>query len=91
MELCGAACRDRREVHGEDQMSSTTINTTASGRVGLRAFPEIVTRLAQGVGRFFSLSRAERELEGLDDRLLADIGLRRSEIHRMVWGGRRIH
>ena len=71
-------------------MSSTTVNTTASGRVSRRAFPEIVSRLAQGVGRFFSLSRAERELEGLDDRLLADIGLRRSEIHHMVWGGRRV-
>jgi uncharacterized protein YjiS (DUF1127 family) len=70
-------------------MSSTTINNTESGRLRLRALPEIVTRIVDGVGRFFTLSRAERELEGLDDRLLADIGLRRGEIHRMVWGGRR--
>jgi len=71
-------------------MSSTTVNTTESGRVSLRAFSEIVTRVAESVGRFFTLSRAERELEGLDDRLLADIGLRRGEIHRMVWGGRHV-
>ncbi|MGE0211030.1 MAG: DUF1127 domain-containing protein [Parvibaculaceae bacterium] len=31
-------------------------------------------------------ARAERQLEALDDRLLADIGLKRSEIQRMVWG-----
>jgi uncharacterized protein YjiS (DUF1127 family) len=71
-------------------MSSTIINVTESGRLGLRALPGIVTRLVDGVGRFFTLSRAERELEGLDDRLLADIGLRRGEIHRMVWGGRHV-
>jgi uncharacterized protein YjiS (DUF1127 family) len=71
-------------------MSSTTINTTASGGLRLRALPAIVTRIVDGVGRFFTLSRAERELEGLDDRLLADIGLRRGEIHRMVWGGRHV-
>jgi uncharacterized protein YjiS (DUF1127 family) len=31
-------------------------------------------------------SRAERQLAQLDDRLLADIGLKRSEISTMVWG-----
>ena len=71
-------------------MSSTTINTTEGGRFRLRAFTGIVTRIVDGVGRFFTLSRAERELEGLDDRLLADIGIRRGEIHRMVWGGRHV-
>ncbi len=71
-------------------MSSTTINNIhESGRVALRALPETVSRLAESVGRFFTLSRAERELAELDDRLLADIGLRRGEIHRVVWGGRR--
>jgi uncharacterized protein YjiS (DUF1127 family) len=31
-------------------------------------------------------ARAERQLEALDDRLLADIGVSRSEIRHMVWG-----
>ncbi|MBC8038467.1 MAG: DUF1127 domain-containing protein [Rhizobiales bacterium] len=35
---------------------------------------------------FFARSRAEEQLSQLDDRLLADIGLKRSEISRMVWG-----
>ena len=31
-------------------------------------------------------SRIERQLDQLDDRLLLDIGLKRSDIRRMVWG-----
>ncbi len=42
--------------------------------------------LTDRVRGFFARSRAERQLAQLDDRLLADIGVRRSEIHRMVWG-----
>ncbi|MGH6819837.1 MAG: DUF1127 domain-containing protein [Methylocella sp.] len=38
------------------------------------------------VRRFLAYSRAEYQLAQLDDRLLADIGLKRSEITRMVWG-----
>ncbi len=45
---------------------------------------------APGVmGRFktyLARSRAERQLLQLDDRMLADIGLNRSEITTMVWG-----
>ena len=70
-------------------MSSTTINTTESGRVTLAALPGIASRIGQSIARYLNLSRAERELAELDDRLLADIGLRRGEIHAVVWGGRR--
>ena len=38
------------------------------------------------VRNFLARSRAERQLAQLDDRMLADIGLKRSEITRMVWG-----
>jgi uncharacterized protein YjiS (DUF1127 family) len=73
-------------------MSSTSYTPIESGvgTVGTtpRSFLHFVSRVAGSVGRFVTLARAERELGGLDDRLLADIGLRRSEIHRMVWGGR---
>ena len=71
-------------------MSSITFNhIQESGRIALRALPEIVIRLGGSIGRYFNLSRAERELAELDDRLLADIGVRRGEIHAVVWGGRR--
>jgi uncharacterized protein YjiS (DUF1127 family) len=71
-------------------MSSTTLNNVhGSDRVERRAFPETVSRFAQSIGRFFTLSRAQRELDELDDRMLADIGLRRGDIRRVVWGNRR--
>ena len=38
------------------------------------------------VRTYFVHSRAERQLAQLDDRMLADIGITRSDIHRMVWG-----
>jgi uncharacterized protein YjiS (DUF1127 family) len=38
------------------------------------------------VRTYMARSRAERQLAQLDDRLLADIGLKRSEISKMVWG-----
>ena len=38
------------------------------------------------VKTYLARSRAERQLAQLDDRLLADIGMKRSEITKMVWG-----
>lgn len=35
---------------------------------------------------FISRSRAERQLRQLDDRMLADIGIVRSDISARVWG-----
>jgi uncharacterized protein YjiS (DUF1127 family) len=41
------------------------------------------------VRSYVTRADAERQLEALDERLLNDIGLKRSEIHKMVWGGGR--
>lgn len=35
---------------------------------------------------YISRSRAERQLMQMDDRMLADIGLKRGEIFSKVWG-----
>ena len=44
------------------------------------------TGLMGRVKTYLARSRAERQLGELDDRLLADIGVKRSEISKMVWG-----
>jgi len=64
-------------------MSTITYGREANRRSGLRFIPAFVSR----VNSIFARSRAERQLEQLDDRLLADIGVKRSDIHKMVWGG----
>lgn len=38
------------------------------------------------VKSYLSRSRAERQLKQLDDRMLSDIGVTRSEITTRVWG-----
>jgi uncharacterized protein YjiS (DUF1127 family) len=58
-------------------------STTASG---LHFVPDFLGRVSSRVTTYVTRARAERQLEALDDRLLADIGMKRSEIHRMVWG-----
>lgn len=55
----------------------------------LSAAPNFLSRIAGGVRRYVSRADAERQLESLDERLLNDIGLKRSEIRHMVWGGGR--
>ncbi len=44
------------------------------------------TGLLGRVKTYLAKSRAEHQLAQLDDRLLADIGLKRGEIEKMVWG-----
>jgi len=35
---------------------------------------------------YTSRARAEKQLASLDDRMLADIGMERADIHTKVWG-----
>jgi uncharacterized protein YjiS (DUF1127 family) len=67
-------------------MSMITYGREANRSEGLRFIPGFLNRVSSRVTSYVSRSRAERQLEQLDDRLLADIGMRRSEIHKMVWG-----
>ena len=63
-------------------MTTITYGRQASRSGGMHQSTGLMGR----VRSFLARSRAERQLAQLDDRLLADIGLRRSEISRMVWG-----
>ena len=63
------------------------MTTITYGREAVRNGETHMTSGLMGrVKAFLARSRAERQLAQLDDRLLADIGLKRSEIRRMVWG-----
>jgi uncharacterized protein YjiS (DUF1127 family) len=72
----------------EDMMTTRidTLDRTVTAGSTLKALPDFLGKIAGGVTRYVTLARAERQLEALDDRLLADVGLKRSEIRRMVWG-----
>lgn len=63
------------------------MTTITYGREAVRN--EGVTMGSGLLGRvkaYVARSRAERQLAQLDDRLLADIGMKRAEISKMVWG-----
>jgi uncharacterized protein YjiS (DUF1127 family) len=71
----------------EMTMTTTTINRSGThGGLSLRLVPDYLGRIAGSVVGYMNRARAERQLEALDDRLLADIGVSRSEIRHMVWG-----
>jgi uncharacterized protein YjiS (DUF1127 family) len=63
-------------------MTTTTYGREAIHNKGTNLAPGIMGRVKSYLAR----SRAERQLHQLDDRMLADIGVRRSEIEKMVWG-----
>jgi uncharacterized protein YjiS (DUF1127 family) len=49
---------------------------------GFSATPGLMGQLKS----FLARSNAEKQLRQLDDRLLADIGLKRADIGKSVWG-----
>jgi uncharacterized protein YjiS (DUF1127 family) len=53
---------------------------------GSAIIPDFLSKVSSKVVNFVSRSQAERQLQALDDRLLSDIGLKRSDIRKMVWG-----
>ena len=63
-------------------MTTTTYGREAIHNKGSASAPGIMGRVRSYLAR----TRAERQLHQLDDRMLADIGVRRSEIEKMVWG-----
>ena len=65
-------------------MSRNTHHLTA--REGSVIIPDFLSKVSSKVANFVSRSQAERQLQALDDRLLSDIGLKRSDIRKMVWG-----
>ena len=71
-------------------MTSTTINRSGTHHgLTLRFVPEFLGRIASGVVSYVQRARAQSQLEALDDRLLADIGVSRSEIRHLVWNNRK--
>jgi uncharacterized protein YjiS (DUF1127 family) len=63
-------------------MTTITYGRETARNKGTDFAPGVMGR----VKTYFARSRAERQLNQLDDRMLADIGVRRSEIEKMVWG-----
>lgn len=63
------------------------MTTTTYGReIRLIQDSDFAPGIMGRVKGYFARTRAVRQLHQLDDRMLADIGVRRSDIEKMVWG-----
>lgn len=72
-------------AHIDTHSAAGSIAQVASGQ---ESALDTVRHFFGNLLRYRKLARAERELAALDDRMLADIGVVRTEIHQRVWGGR---
>lgn len=63
-------------------MTTLTMTRETLRNHSLRSQPGLMGAIRS----YFARSNAERQLRQLDDRLLADIGLKRHDISRAVWG-----
>jgi len=67
-------------------MTTTTYRREAASAHQARFIPDFLNKISARVGSYVALSRAEGQLQQLDDRLLLDIGVKRADIAHMVWG-----
>lgn len=67
--------------HSHADRSAPSLNGTMS----------TLSKLTGWLRRWVELHRVQRHLEGMDDRLLNDIGLERADIHSAVWRGRKLN
>lgn len=63
-------------------MTTISMGRETTRNYGLSAKPGLMGQLKS----YFARSHAERQLRQLDDRLLADIGLKRADISKSIWG-----
>jgi uncharacterized protein YjiS (DUF1127 family) len=66
----------------ETVVTTITYGREATRKHGMEFAPGLIGRVQAYVER----TRAERQLRQMDDRMLADIGLHRGDITRIVWG-----
>ncbi len=64
----------------------TAANVKRFSELGSKSIFKLPSKVWRNVLYFFQLRAAERQLASMDDRLLADIGVERSSIHKRVWG-----
>jgi uncharacterized protein YjiS (DUF1127 family) len=70
------------EDFGVKEMTTIFMGRETTRNHGFNATPGLMGQLKTYLAR----SNAEKQLRQLDDRLLSDIGLKRADIGKSVWG-----